>query len=537
MPRIQTGGELVSQGTYGCVFRPALQCPDDTKSPKDTVSKVMLTREAEKEMAENNAINAIDSRNIYHLPPPKMCDFLGRHYMEPGMDDCNAIKRDSTDTVSLLQYKDGGKSLDLFLNYDFFSKMKGLYQYKFLYRFYYLIYGLNEMNENNYIHNDIKLQNIVINEDTLKMNYIDFGLASTFATLLKNPYKRYMFGYFAYPAETLLLVPTVFNSIKSGKHVYSFKSMKNYYNQSYAPTVDKYYVKNGSLYAPTWSEELQSKYIEDIKGTTYKDFSNEMIKSIDVFSLGLVLLQCYIFMNRGRYNISEKPMQSELLSYTYSLISFMTKPYYKDRFTAAQCLDYYETNILPLVGGKKYVKEKELIRKPVLAPPPTSLKEIIKEIGPIKKPRHALVGREVIKICPEGKILNPPTQRCVNKDGPTGRKLMKAAGIGVVKPLKMSGRTMKKASKQVDSDRTVSRKSVKASPPKKRTQQPKKRTQTVKSIKSKQCPEGKILNPVTRRCVNKDGVTGRKLLKPRRIGKITRKKKLVLVDSDKTLSR
>ena len=65
------------------------------------------------------------------------------------------------------------------------------------------------------------------------------------------------------------------------------------------------------------------------------------------------------------------------------------------------------------------------------------------------------------KECPDGKILNPKTNRCVNKNGTTAKKIL----------------TNKKTNKI-----------------------------------EKECPDGKILNPKTNRCVNKNGTIAKKLL-------------------------
>lgn len=69
------------------------------------------------------------------------------------------------------------------------------------------------------------------------------------------------------------------------------------------------------------------------------------------------------------------------------------------------------------------------------------------------------------KNCPDDKVLNPATGRCVSKDGAIGKKLLKA--------------------------------SVSTPAPK----------------KNKGCPDDKVLNPDTGRCVSKDGAIGKKLLK------------------------
>ena len=70
------------------------------------------------------------------------------------------------------------------------------------------------------------------------------------------------------------------------------------------------------------------------------------------------------------------------------------------------------------------------------------------------------------KNCPDDKILNPTTNRCVSKDGAIGKKLIKASSASVAVPKK-----------------------------------------------KEECPDDKILNPATNRCVSKDGAIGKKLIK------------------------
>ena len=74
------------------------------------------------------------------------------------------------------------------------------------------------------------------------------------------------------------------------------------------------------------------------------------------------------------------------------------------------------------------------------------------------------------KKCPEGKIINPATGRCVSKTGKIGRELLNS---------KKSAKKSKKSAK--------------------------------KSKKSVKCVKGKIINPKTNRCVSKTGKIGRSL--------------------------
>lgn len=78
------------------------------------------------------------------------------------------------------------------------------------------------------------------------------------------------------------------------------------------------------------------------------------------------------------------------------------------------------------------------------------------------------------KECPPHQILNPATNRCVNKDGAIGKKILMDAKI----------------------KNELSKQNI---------------TNYVLPIKTKKCPDGKILNPTTNRCVDINGVIGRKL--------------------------
>jgi hypothetical protein len=106
-----------------------------------------------------------------------------------------------------------------------------------------------------------------------------------------------------------------------------------------------------------------------------------------------------------------------------------------------------------------------------------------KPVKPVK-PTKPVVAKPDEKECPEGKEINPVTKRCVNvcKDGqvrnPETGKCVASAKKPKVEP----------------------KKEPKAEP----KAEPKK---GLKAAKEKECPDGKEINPVTKRCVNvcKDG--------------------------------
>jgi len=97
--------------------------------------------------------------------------------------------------------------------------------------------------------------------------------------------------------------------------------------------------------------------------------------------------------------------------------------------------------------------------------------------------RNGKIGKAILERkkdeCPEGKILNPATGRCVSKTGAVGKKLL-------------------------DKPKTPA--------PKPKTPAPKPKTPAPKPKTEESCPDDKIMNPATGRCVSIKGKIGKMLL-------------------------
>ena len=90
----------------------------------------------------------------------------------------------------------------------------------------------------------------------------------------------------------------------------------------------------------------------------------------------------------------------------------------------------------------------------------------------------------MVRNCPPGKILNPATNRCVKRDGPTGRRILAAAA-----PAARPASPRRPPRSGLDGLR-----------------------QNLSDLNQARCPPGKILNPATNKCVKRDGAIGRRIL-------------------------
>ena len=400
MSRILNGGDLIGQGSYGCVFKPGLMC--NGKPPSNNkISKLMIKKEAIKEINELKKIDKIDKEFIFHIETPKICDISKNDYInEPGIENCNIIRKTNRrDSLVNLEYNYGGITLKELLERNLINSEKLIKTY--FTNFENLFYGLYQMNKNNFMHNDIKDENIVIHPKDLKIKYIDFGLSRNInKNLSEFEINIYKYGYFAYPFETFLLNEEVYNHYKYGssKNIDIFNSMKLEYEFGFTPYINRKYISGYyKLYETTWLNDKR-EYIELIKNTNYEEFKNELLKKLDIFSLGLVLMKSYYHIFNEKIDLTNiKSKKDNLLKYhLLELINAMTDSFYKERISAKEALRYYRVNIIPLVS------------------------DIIITKSSMKEPSKTLKKR-----CPEGKVLNPKTNRCVNKTGKIGKGILR----------------------------------------------------------------------------------------------------------------
>ena len=110
-----------------------------------------------------------------------------------------------------------------------------------------------------------------------------------------------------------------------------------------------------------------------------------------------------------------------------------------------------------------------------------------------------------VPICPETKILNPKTRRCVNRTSKLGKEILAATRSPQNQSPKMAYQSPNQSPKMA----YQSPKMALASP----NQSPKMALKKAPTLKKDPiCPETKILNPKTRRCVNRTSKLGKEIL-------------------------
>ena len=417
---------VIGEGAYGCVHKPSLTCKNKTNlNYANKVSKILSKKDANKEIIEYKKIAKADKLNDFYLGQPDNCEID-----ENNVYNINAIKKckisekilKKLESYELIVMDDGGLNIE-----DFVKKMKTWsiseanteICEKFLLEALRLFAGLKLFEKNGLVHHDLKPQNVVYNEATNRLNFIDFGLMVNRKTLIKQANRsayRFDIFHWSFPWELEVLNKNNFDLLYNSeeqreslirKFLHKYKSKDDEYYKNAITFCNYALDAKSSTYKDDWSEyisDYESTIIDDIVEMDYKEFIDKSVRTIDVYGVGIA-------MNYWLYN-AKRFLSNEIFDDLHPILKRMTNGRLADRFTADQCLEYYENFIT--VSGLLEKYNKKIDEHHTVVDFDASPKKIISKIKP---PKTIIVDPDFVNLdpnpCPEGKVLNPKTGRCI----------------------------------------------------------------------------------------------------------------------------
>jgi len=515
---------VIGQGSYGCVHKPSLKCKQKPKQNyTNKVSKILSKHSAKKELIEYKKVVLADKKKNFYLGKPDSCVMD-----ETNTSNLAAIRKcqigdsilHSLNNYKVLIMEDGGMNLE-----DYTNTMKSWNKSemstdnceKFLLEALRLFAGLAEFENNDLVHHDLKPQNIVYNEKTNRVNYIDFGLMETKSKLLNDArLSRYKWSIFhwSYPWELEVLDRHMFD--KCLKSTVTQDSMVNEINQDIKNNTGlSRHIKNFFYYSLDRSSKSEflgelATYIfdyeitlkRDMKEMGYNEFLEKSMGTIDVFGLGLAL--------KYWFHAAKKHLSPMTVFNLEAILSKMVTARLAYRLTVDEALYIYEQFIED--SGLLDKHDKAIVNHIVVDRTATG--------SPVKSPTTPInvdmkfrPDPEFVNAdpnpCPDGKERNPNTRRCVAncKEGysrNTDFKCVRNKTVKITKPeLQVkncaegkevnpkTGRCVAKCKEGYSRNaefKCVRNKTVKITNP---------------ELPVKICVEGKEVNPKTGRCVAK----------------------------------
>ena len=247
----------LNEGSYGCVIKPGIKCKKNIK--KNTVSKFFSNKKAWLyEINNNKIINKIlKKENIV-----KLIDYCSKIKKEKILiQKCKSINMKKKYLYNII-YEYAG--IDLF-------NLKNIKFKKIFLKFNIILETIKLLSDNNYIHFDVRLPNIVYNKNKLKL--IDYGLMKNKKEINKliKKIKKYKIYY----------LPPEFNNLNlNDLYIHIINDLK--YNKI---------SKNKKKHMKSIINFLFKNIKKNIKNNAINT------KKIDVYMIGIVLLELLIKNN------------------------------------------------------------------------------------------------------------------------------------------------------------------------------------------------------------------------------------------------
>jgi serine/threonine protein kinase len=191
--------KLLSQGTYGCVFKPGVNCKGNIENPK-FITKIQNSYEnSENETIIGSKIKKIKKYSSYFAPILKTCNISLGKIKDDEIEKCEVIEEKNKKYISNKIKYVGKDTLYKFFSHFHVGTPK-LFIRKFLESYFDLIKAVTLLNNSNILHLDLKENNIMFDEKREKPIIIDFGLSLDSSELKPENYQKHFFVYaYDYP--------------------------------------------------------------------------------------------------------------------------------------------------------------------------------------------------------------------------------------------------------------------------------------------------------------------------------------------------
>lgn len=307
----QKGGKYLGRGTAGCIFKPHLKCTD-VNNKKNSVGKVFNDDDDyENELQMARIMARIDPKSDFSIPIIASCEGIQYYRHNDEVSKCKLIEntttKPSTDYKQII-YKYGGTSLQDIMTSN---KQHGTIPrfIKLFMRLEPILQGLKKFNNRspnapNVVHFDIKPHNLMSLRS--KLYLIDFGLLSTH----EEVYSKYTTHILAsdypwYPPEFKVYL---FPSNMKGSTQQDFNKLFNRVQDNFMKVEPYIAHAITTVLKMDVKQELQAFFNDKVPKKEYiQSFANK----IDIYSLGIVLLQLYLWSGYHKKKYSERSRPSK----------------------------------------------------------------------------------------------------------------------------------------------------------------------------------------------------------------------------------
>jgi len=312
------GGKMIDSGGFGCIFSPSLLCNGTKRRKKNTISKLMTTKNANDEFEKLSSIKNIimkipDYKKYFLIDDITICKpiKLTKNDLQ-NFDKCTALKKDKLEHKNLhinerldellaINMPYGGVTVDHFImNNKSYTKLK-MINNKLVDL---LINGIIPMNNLNIYHNDIKDSNILVytenkHENTI-VRMIDWSLTVQYRPFENNVFPKKWRNrplQFNIPFSIILFTDLFYETYSDFLHNLQNDRNNDVINESSKMPIKKEYIYGFvKHYLKSWISERGLGHYKYINKIMYMLFINDIdieIKNTSIENKKLYIQQNY----------------------------------------------------------------------------------------------------------------------------------------------------------------------------------------------------------------------------------------------------
>lgn len=348
--------QIIGQGTYGCVFRPDINCHTQLPGSNDYLSKISLQNTfSMTEISIGKVIKSIPNFHFFFAPILESCDINVSTIDHSQIEKCDVITKSYANSYAnsltgstipkfvsnKIRYV-GNQDLNAYLYHiliaecnnsslvkclSHLKKTKNIINLlsKVVETHLYLLNSIKLLNENGIVHLDLKFNNIIHDKDNDVFIIIDFGLSKQIKDMEATNYQKYSKRRFGVLVETyppwaidIVMLSYIAKQIKTNNSiadlnasVVDLEKFKSKITETQLHEMKRhctlYATKNEvfqmSIFTETDRKTMETKlhkWIDGFKGKTMREIWTTILsfnKSWDNYSLAVMFLQ--IFQDTG----------------------------------------------------------------------------------------------------------------------------------------------------------------------------------------------------------------------------------------------
>lgn len=329
-------GKFLYEGSYSCVYHPSPLCQRLIEQIKDTIpknkeidtsidyiGKMILPQDSLKEWKNAKLLSKIDPKQEYVIYPIRACENVPVRTSTK----CHLIKKGQTIHVLYVPYEP-----HTLMDYVIRQKKKILMK-DWIPMLYHLVQGLYLLHDHQMIHQDIKMNNVLVTKGNL-LKWIDFGISMKSKDIFdveKNALYLHT-EYVFHPPEYRYFSRYYYINKKIEKA--NLFAEHEWYMLHFA--IKDINVRNIDLYQIFYDYNTYKNEMEDLfktlKGKSkdqIQDLFTQHVDKVDVYGLGLMLLHVYPYIEVNKTEISQL---------YFTMIKRMIQPNIFKRYTVRECL-------------------------------------------------------------------------------------------------------------------------------------------------------------------------------------------------------